>query len=520
MTTNQKIAPVVLCVLDGWGDRDGGNDNAIALADTPNWDRLSHACPRSRLNASAGEVGLPDGQMGNSEVGHMNLGAGRVVMQDLPRIDAAFRDGSVAQNPAWQRFVAKMRETGGTCHLMGLLSPGGVHAHQNHMAGLAGLLEAEGIPVSVHAFLDGRDMPPKSAVDCLGQFERDIAELENVSVATIIGRFFAMDRDNRWDRVGRAYDLIVDGVGESFPDSASAIKFAYEADNTDEFVEPAAIGGYAGAKDGDGVLMANFRADRAREILAALVDPAFDSFVRRRTVGFSARLGMVEYSRKLSDHFDVLFPAETLDNVLGAVAAARGLKQLRIAETEKYAHVTFFMNGGQEEPFAGEDRVLIPSPNVTTYDQKPEMSAHEVTDKLCEAITSGGYDLIIVNYANGDMVGHTGVLDAAIKAVETLDHCLGRLEESIVAAGGTMLVTADHGNCETMADAAGGAHTAHTLNVVPAVLINPPDWAVALRSGRLSDVAPTLLRLMGIEQPAEMTGHSLIEESGARAAAQ
>lgn len=520
MSDQTPPAPVVLCILDGWGDRAETDNNAIALAETPNWDRLTKACPRSHLTASEGDVGLPAGQMGNSEVGHMNIGAGRVVMQDLPRIDAAFADDTVAALPAMASFVETMKRTGGTCHLLGLLSPGGVHAHQNHMVELARLLSKAGVPVAVHAFLDGRDMPPSSAGDCLSAFERDIADIDGAAVATVIGRFFAMDRDNRWDRVSKAYDLIINGTGAAFESAADAIQVAYDNDTTDEFVEPSVINGFAGAKDGDGLLMANFRADRAREILAALADPAFDGFARSRIVSFPARLGMVEYSQKLNAHFDVLFAPESLANVLGAVMADRSLRQLRIAETEKYAHVTFFMNGGREEPFDGEDRVLVPSPNVTTYDEQPEMSAIEVTDKLSEAITDGAYDLIIVNYANGDMVGHTGVLPAAVKAVETLDACLGRLEAAITSAGGVMLVTADHGNCENMKDAEGGAHTSHTLNVVPTVLVNPPTWVGGLRPGRLSDVAPTLLRLMNVEQPTDMTGQSLIEESGARAAAQ
>ncbi|MEQ8665643.1 MAG: 2,3-bisphosphoglycerate-independent phosphoglycerate mutase [Rhodospirillales bacterium] len=520
MTAPKKPSPVVLCILDGWGDRSDGDDNAIALANTPNWDRLGGSCPRSRLNASAGEVGLPEGQMGNSEVGHMNLGAGRVVMQDLPRIDSAFRDGVVSDEPPFAAFAEALKKSGGTCHLMGLLSPGGVHAHQGQMASLAHLLAERGIPVAVHAFLDGRDMPPKSAASCLERFEARIAGCDNVGIATIVGRYYAMDRDNRWDRVQKAYDLIVDGQGEAFPFASEAIEAAYVNGQSDEFVLPAAIGGYGGAKDGDGILMANFRADRAREILAALTSPGFDGFERARVVDFAARLGMVEYSKSLNEQFEVMFPPETLNNVIGEVIADLGLRQLRIAETEKYAHVTFFMNGGREEPFDGEDRILVPSPNVATYDLQPAMSAPELTDKLCAAITGGPYDLIIANYANGDMVGHTGVLSAAIEAVEVLDESLGRLEKAVVDAGGTMLVTADHGNCEQMSDEAGGAHTAHTLNVVPAILVNPPEWVSGLHAGRLSDVAPTLLRLMDIPQPREMTGQSLIEESGARAAAQ
>ncbi len=512
--------PAVLCILDGWGEREDAPDNAIALADVPNWTRLSQSMPRSRLDASAGEVGLPDGQMGNSEVGHMNLGAGRIVMQDLPRIDAAVADSSLADNAALRAYAERLKQTGGTCHLLGLLSPGGVHAHQEHIAALAGIVAGMGVPVAVHGFLDGRDMPPKSADSCIRQFEASIGGYGGVRLASLIGRYFAMDRDNRWDRVIKCYDLLVDGRGERHETAHDAVAAAYASGETDEFILPRVIGDYAGMKDGDGVLMANFRADRARQILAALGDPEFIGFERSRVVDFATRLGMVEYSQALNAYYDILFPAQDLDGVIGAVVASEGLRQLRIAETEKYAHVTFFMNGGREEPFPGEDRILVPSPNVATYDERPEMSAPEVTDRLIEAIDSGAYDLIIVNYANGDMVGHTGDLEAAIRAVETLDTALGRLERAVSKAGGVMLVTADHGNCEQMSDPEGGAHTAHTLNVVPAVLVNPPEWVGGLRDGRLSDVAPTLLRLMGIEQPAAMTGRSLIEETGVRVAAQ
>ncbi|MEK7820034.1 MAG: 2,3-bisphosphoglycerate-independent phosphoglycerate mutase [Pseudomonadota bacterium] len=503
--------PVVLCVLDGWGERAPAADNAIALARTPNWDRYRSALPHATLDASAHEVGLPEGQMGNSEVGHMNLGAGRVVMQDLPRIDAAVKDGSLARNPRLGDFIAALKESGGTCHLMGLMSPGGVHAHQDHMAALARIVAGAGVPVAVHVFLDGRDTPPKSALDFLARFEAAMQGVAGAGVVTVSGRYYAMDRDKRWDRVEKAFRAMTEAQGERAPTARAAVEAAYRRGESDEFVLPTAVGGYAGMKDGDGLLMANFRADRAREILAALADPGFTGFARARAIAFAARVGMTEYSAELNSLFPALFPAEALTHILGEVIANAGLRQLRIAETEKYAHVTFFLNGGRETEFPGEERILVPSPKVATYDLQPEMSADEVTDKLIAAIASGRFDLIVVNYANGDMVGHTGILAAAVKAAETIDRCLGRLERAVVEAGGAMLITADHGNCEQMSDPeAGQAHTAHTLNRVPAILVNGPAEARALRDGRLADVAPTLLALMGIPQPGEMTGRSLL----------
>jgi 2,3-bisphosphoglycerate-independent phosphoglycerate mutase len=516
----KRPRPVVLCILDGWGERAGGADNAIALARTPNWDRYMTSAPRARLQASALDVGLPGGQMGNSEVGHMNLGAGRVVMQDLPRIDTAVADGSIAKLPPLVDLTATLKVSGGICHLMGLMSPGGVHSHQDHIATLARIVAVAGVPVAVHAFLDGRDTPPKSAVEYLRRFLADVASAPNVTVATVSGRYYAMDRDKRWDRLEKAYAALVDGKGEPAPDPGAAIEQSYAKGLTDEFMLPTVVAGYSGMKDGDGLLMANFRADRVREILYALADPGFAGFARARTVAFAARVGMTEYSVELNRLFATLFPTEELTNILGQVVADAGLRQLRIAETEKYAHVTFFLNGGRETEFPGEERILVPSPKVATYDLKPEMSAPEVTDKLVAAIESGRFDLIVVNYANGDMVGHTGVLAAAIKAVETVDHCLGRVEAAVAKVGGAMIVTADHGNCEQMSDPdAGQPHTAHTLNVVPVVLLNPPSWARRLRDGRLSDVAPSVLRLMGLPQPAEMTGRSLIDEVAAHTVA-
>jgi 2,3-bisphosphoglycerate-independent phosphoglycerate mutase len=512
--------PVVLCVLDGWGCRSEPADNAIRAARAPNWHRFFETSPHARLQASELYVGLPEGQMGNSEVGHMNLGAGRVVMQDLPRIDQAIADGSLAQNPALGAFIAALKASGGTAHLMGLLSPGGVHAHQRHLAELARLLDAAGIPVKLHAFLDGRDTPPKSASDYLKGFAADTAGLKRLAIATVSGRYYAMDRDKRWDRVEKAYRALVDAEGERAGDAAAAVAQAYAAGKSDEFVLPTVIGDYAGMRDGDGVVSANFRADRVREILGALLDPDFAGFARAHTVRFTAALGMAEYSTGLNRFVKTLFPPEDLSDTFGEVVARAGLTQLRIAETEKYAHVTFFFNGGREAEFPGESRILVPSPKVATYDLKPEMAAPEVTDKLVAAIDSGRFDVIVVNYANTDMVGHSGDIAAATKAVEAVDRCLGRLAEAVTRAGGSLLITADHGNAEMMRDpATGQPHTAHTLNPVPLLLVNPPADVTGLEDGRLADVAPTLLQLLGLRQPRAMTGKPLLRRAAERASA-
>ncbi len=512
--------PVVLCILDGWGDRAETENNAIALAETPNWDRFIATLPRARLAASAGDVGLPDGQMGNSEVGHMNLGAGRVVLQDLPKIDAAMADGSLAQSPELVAFIDRLRQSGGACHLFGLLSPGGVHCHQDHMVALARRVSEAGVAVCVHAFLDGRDTPPRGGRGYMEKFLNDIEGLENVSVVVVSGRYYAMDRDQRWQRVSLAYEASAGGVGEPAADPLAAIDASYAKDVGDEFVLPAVIGGYAGMADGDGLLMANFRADRAREILTALVDPAFDGFSRSVVPNFAAKLGMVEYSTDLNQFFAAMFPSVVLNGILGQVVADAGNTQLRIAETEKYAHVTFFLNGGREQMFDGEQRILVPSPQVATYDLQPEMSALDLTDQLVEAIGSQQFDLIVVNYANGDMVGHTGILAAAIDAATILDRCLGRLEAAVGSVGGVMVVTADHGNCEEMQNPnTGEPLTQHSMNPVPIVIVNPPDWVETLSDGRLSDVAPTLLRLLELPQPVEMTGRSLIGDHAARTVA-
>ncbi len=508
--------PIVLCVLDGWGHRhDVAADNAIMHAKTPQLDRLSKISPVAYLQASELHVGLPTGQMGNSEVGHMNLGAGRVVMQDLPRIDVAVADGSLAANPALAGFVAALKKSGGAAHLMGLLSPGGVHSHQDHIAALARALAAAGLTVHVHAFLDGRDTPPKSAEAYLRKFIADIAPARTAHIATVSGRYYAMDRDKRWERVELAYRALVDGAGERAADALAAVAQSYAAGTIDEMALPTVIGSYAGMKDGDGVVMANFRADRARQTLAALLDPAFDGFARARVVRFAAALGMAEYSTALNRFMTTLFPPMRLTRMLGEVIADSGLTQLRIAETEKYAHVTFFFNGGEEREFPGETRILVPSPKVATYDLKPEMSAIEVTDKLVAAIDSGRFDLVVCNFANTDMVGHTGDYAAAVRAVETVDACLGRVADAVARAGGALIVTADHGNAEMMFDPeTGQPHTAHTTNPVPVMLFNGGgegrNAPVELRDGRLADVAPTILELMGIPQPPEMTGRSLI----------
>ncbi|NIA68290.1 2,3-bisphosphoglycerate-independent phosphoglycerate mutase [Pelagibius litoralis] len=505
--------PVILCILDGWGHRTSCENNAICEGPTPNLDRMLEELPHALVDASEGEVGLPRGQMGNSEVGHMNLGAGRVVMQDLPRIDAAVADGSFARMQPLQDAIAALKQSGGTAHVMGLMSPGGVHSHQNQIAALSEVLAGAGIPVAVHAFLDGRDTPPRSALDFLKAFQ---AKAPNARIATVSGRYYAMDRDKRWARVEKAYCTLVQGEGEHAGDALKAIEQSYAAETSDEFVLPTVIADYKGMADGDGLFMANFRADRAREILTALLDPAFDGFQRGRQASFACALGMVEYSTQLNAFLATLFPPEDLAETLGEIVSEHGKRQLRIAETEKYAHVTFFFNGGREDVFDGEERILVPSPDVATYDLQPEMSAPEVTDKLVEAIGSGRFDLVVVNYANGDMVGHTGDLVAAMKAVACVDTCVGRLAEAVEKAGGCILLTADHGNAEQMTDeSTGQAHTAHTMNKVPLLLINGPQQVTGLSEGRLADIAPTILDLMNLPRPAAMTGNSLLKTKSA-----
>ena len=513
MATRTRPRPAVLCVLDGWGHRPDPKDNAILDARTPNYDRLIATCPQGLIDASETFVGLPKGQMGNSEVGHMNLGAGRVAVPELPRIDKAIETGALAKNGILTELIATLKKGGGACHLLGLASPGGVHSHQDHLVALANMIAGAGVPVWIHALLDGRDMPPRSAHECLEHIAKSLKAGLPIKFATVGGRYYAMDRDKRWERVAKAYDAIVDGKGEKARAPKEAVDQGYAAKLDDEFVLPTVIESYTGMKDGDGLLMFNFRADRARQILTALLDPMFDGFKRGRNVKFADAVGMVEYSAALSEYLKTLFPPETIKMGLGETASRAGLKQLRIAETEKYAHVTFFFNGGEERQFDGEERILVPSPKVATYDLKPEMSAPEVTDKLVEAIGAGKFDLIVVNYANSDMVGHTGNLDAAIRAVEAVDTSLGRLMEAVKKAGGVLLVTADHGNAEQMYDEqTHQKHTQHTLNRVPAILFNAPANIRSLNDGKLADVAPTMLALMQLPQPKEMTGHSLLSE--------
>ncbi|UYN95763.1 MAG: 2,3-bisphosphoglycerate-independent phosphoglycerate mutase [Enhydrobacter sp.] len=506
--------PAVLCILDGWGHRPEPRYNAIQQAHTPNYDRLVATCPQGLIDASETFVGLPKGQMGNSEVGHMNLGAGRVAVPDLPRIDNAIADGSLATNRHLQELVTALKKSGGACHLMGLASPGGVHAHQDHLVVLANLIAGAGVPVWIHAFLDGRDMPPRSALECLDQVSAGLTQGLPIRFATVAGRFYPMDRDKRWERVTLAYEAMVDAKGPVVDTAKAAVEAGYAAGQDDEFVLPTVIQGYAGMTDGDGILMFNYRADRARQILTALLDPMFDGFKRSRLVRFAAAVGMAEYSAALNGFLETLFPPEAIRMGLGETVSKAGLKQLRIAETEKYAHVTFFFNGGEERQFDGEDRILVPSPKVKTYDLQPEMSAGEVTDKLVEAIGSDRYDLIVVNYANTDQVGHSGEFAAAVKAAEAVDACLGRIMEAVEKAGGAMLVTADHGNAEQMFDdTTHQKHTQHTLNRVPALLFNAPATVRSLGDGKLADVAPTLLALIGVPQPPEMTGHSLLSQA-------
>jgi 2,3-bisphosphoglycerate-independent phosphoglycerate mutase len=508
----QQRRPVMLVILDGWGWREDPADNAVLQANTPVFDRLWGSCPHNLLHTSGEDVGLPAGQMGNSEVGHLNIGAGRVVMQELPCISTAVARHEIERAPALVDLIARLQTSGGTCHLMGLVSPGGVHSHQDHAAALANVLVANGVPTLIHAFTDGRDTPPRAGADYVDRLATALPA--SARIATVDGRYYAMDRDKRWERVTKAYEAIVSAEGPRFPDARAAIAEAYAHDVTDEFIVPAVIGDYRGMQDGDGVLCFNFRADRVREILTALLDPAFSGFPRRRTIRFAAAAGMTEYSEELNPFLQTIFPTDNLEKVLGEVAAAAGRTQLRMAETEKYPHVTYFLNGGREEPYPGEDRIMVPSPKVATYDLKPEMSAPELTDKAVEAIGSGKYDLIVLNFANPDMVGHTGSLAAAIKAVETVDAGLGRIVEAIRKAGGALLVTADHGNCELMRDPeTGGPHTAHTTNPVPLLAFGAGD--MSLSEGRLADLAPTLLALMDLPQPAEMTGASLLHAPAA-----
>ncbi len=500
--------PVVLCILDGWGHRTETAGNAPALAHTPTFDAIMENCPHNLLITHGPDAGLPSGQMGNSEVGHTNIGAGRVVAMDLGQIDLAIEDGSFAKNDTLAEFIATLKSTGGTAQLMGLASPGGVHSHQSHIVETARVIAEAGVPVQLHMITDGRDVAPKSAES---QLQTLIDALpDGVTIGSLVGRYFAMDRDNRWERVQEAYDLVVSGTGNSSDSALSAIAEAYDRGENDEFIKATKLAAYQQPQDGDGLIFINFRSDRAREILAALADPKFSEFATDARPDWATVCGMVEYSDTHNTYMSTLFPSREIVNTLGAWVSKQGKTQFRLAETEKYPHVTFFLNGGVEVPDAGEDRFMPKSPKVATYDLQPEMSSAEVTEAFVGAIEKG-YDMIVTNFANPDMVGHTGDLEAAIKACEAVDRGLAKVTAALEQAGGAMIVTADHGNCEMMVDPAnGGPHTAHTLNPVPVALFNGPK-GVSLREGRLADLAPTVLDLMGLETPAEMTGKTLIQ---------
>ncbi|WP_299080403.1 2,3-bisphosphoglycerate-independent phosphoglycerate mutase [uncultured Ruegeria sp.] len=499
--------PVVLCILDGWGLSEETEANAPLLANTPTFDAIMDKCPNATLITHGPDVGLPSGQMGNSEVGHTNIGAGRIVAMDLGQIDLAIEDGSFFENASLQEFIAKVKAAGGTAHLMGLISDGGVHGHLNHIVAAAKAITIAGVPVALHAVTDGRDVAPKSAFTYIAELEDRLPD--GARIVTVCGRYYAMDRDNRWERVAEAYKAMIKGEGCVASSAHSAVDQAYNRSETDEFVTSTVLDGFEGVQDGDGFFCLNFRADRAREILRAIGEPGFSHFDTGPRPKLSALLGMVEYSDGHNAYMETVFPKRALVNTLGEWVANQGLRQFRLAETEKYPHVTFFLNGGKETPEIGEDRFMPKSPKVATYDLQPEMSAAEVTAKFVEAIEEG-YDLIATNYANPDMVGHTGDLQAAMKACEAVDQGLGQVVSALEKAGGAMIVTADHGNCEMMVDPeTGGPHTAHTLNPVPVALVGGPEGA-KLRCGRLSDLAPTLLELMGLPKPPEMTGKSLL----------
>jgi len=506
-TSHPAPKPVVLCILDGWGFSDTPAGNAPYLAKTPTFDRILAHGPRATLVTHGPDVGLPTGQMGNSEVGHTNIGAGRVVAMDLGQIDLAIEDGSFFDNAQILAFAKSLKARGGTAHLFGLVSDGGVHSHINHMLAAARMITDQGVKVVIHAITDGRDVAPQSAARYLDQLAKDLPD--EARIATVIGRYFAMDRDHRWERVKPAYQAIAFGKGTPVQTPVQALASAYDAGKSDEFVAPSIVGDYAGLQPGDGLFMLNFRADRAREILSALGDPAFDSFAIADRPQVTL-LGMVDYSELHNNYMTIAYPKQKIENTLGAWVAQHGRRQFRLAETEKYPHVTFFLNGGTEKPEEGEDRFMPLSPKVATYDLQPQMSADQVTDKFVSAIEAG-YDLIVTNYANPDMVGHTGDLEAAIAACEAVDQGLARVVAALEKCGGVMLVTADHGNCEVMIDpVTGGPHTAHTTNLVPVALFGAPP-GTTLRDGRLADVAPTLLTLMGLPIPPQMTGVPLTQ---------
>lgn len=504
-------APIALLILDGWGiGAPGDKSDAIRAAKTPHMDTLFATCPNTRLNASGGAVGLPDGQMGNSEVGHLNIGAGRIVYQELTRITKAITDGDFFSNSVLLAATDNAKKTGGALHLMGLVSDGGVHSHNRHLYALLELAKREGIErVYVHAFLDGRDVPPSSAAGYIEELEAKMAEINIGKIATVSGRYYAMDRDKRWERVEKAYRAMVNRDGVQASDAKAAVLASYEAGQTDEFVLPTVIDGAQGIKEGDSVIFFNFRPDRARQLTRAFSDQAFDGFDREGGFMKLYFATMTQYEESLE--VEVAYRPQYLKNTLGETIAKAGLRQLRIAETEKYAHVTFFFNGGDETPNEGEDRILVASPKVATYDLQPEMSAYEVTDKVIAEIERQAYDFIILNFANCDMVGHTGVFEAAVKAVETVDTCVGRVVEAMRAQGGIVCITADHGNADCMADATTGeAFTAHTTNQVPFIVVGAGEGT--LSEGKLSDIAPTMLGLVGMDCPPEMNGDNLFSQ--------
>lgn len=507
-TTRKKT--LALLILDGWGLREDAPDNAIAAASTPVLDRLYQTCPHTQIDGSGMAVGLPDGQMGNSEVGHVNLGAGRIVYQDFTRISKAIDDGSFNDNPALNEAITQAKAAGGRVHIMGLLSPGGVHSHEQHILAMIRMAAAKGArDIVVHAFLDGRDTPPRSAQASIERVEETLSEIGTGHIGSLCGRYFAMDRDNRWDRVERAYRLLSEAHADFYFDSAAnALDAAYARNESDEFVQPSWIGEKTPVTDGDAVIFMNFRADRARELTRTFVEQPFDKFNRAVHPALASFVMLTEYAADIAA--PAAFPADNLTNVFGEWLAKHSKTQLRISETEKYAHVTFFFSGGREQEFTGEKRVLIPSPNVATYDLQPEMSSTELTDALVEAIDSGEFDVVICNYPNGDMVGHTGNFNAAVKACEAVDKSIGRVIEALQRTGGECLITADHGNAEQMADhGTGQSHTAHTSQPVPFIYVGRD--ATPVSGGRLSDVAPTMLHLLGMSQPEEMTGKTLMQ---------
>ena len=514
MTDLGRKTPLVLVILDGWGVGEPGERSALEAASLPVYRHLLDTCPHCLLSCSGEDVGLPEGQMGNSEVGHLNIGAGRVVYQELTRISRAIRDGSFFSNAVLKEAVARVRQKGKALHLMGLLSDGGVHSHIDHLFALLELARREGVRrVYVHAFLDGRDVPPDNAQEYISALEEKLAALGFGTVATVMGRYYAMDRDRRWERTERAYNAMVYGEGLAAHSAAEALAAAYRRGETDEFVQPTVVRGPLGeappgVKPGDSVIFFNFRPDRARQLTRAFVDREFNGFTRK-----NGHLGVHFVCMTLYDKTidaPVAFLPQELRNTLGEVLSQNGIAQLRLAETEKYAHVTFFFNGGREEPYPGEERVLVPSPKVATYDLKPEMSAPEVTRVFKERLAQDRYGVVIMNYANPDMVGHTGDFLAAVRAVETVDACLGEVVRAVEEKHGTLIVTADHGNCEKMVDEEGHPCTSHTTNPVPFILVGKRTGGCVLRNGRLEDIAPTVLHLLDIPVPAEMTGTSLI----------